>query len=161
MGPTSPRRLTLGELKSLVMFYRDRLSPEHAQAVGKLLGVRPAVESRTMGDPLRGIGVGATALDKIKAGIKLCNQVDVREVGGKLGLDPVRPICPGCGRGGTSSVAFVGNVLNCKYDTCGKAGKTNRGPCDLVLQVAFNATELKGHSRQVMAWFRENFGVMT
>jgi hypothetical protein len=159
MGATSPRRLSLDELKSLVMSYRQRLSPEQAGAVGKLLGVRPAVETRTMGQSVLGVGGGDTALDKIKAGIKLCNQVDVREVGAKLGLDRERPICPGCGRGGTSSVAFVGNVLNCKYETCSKVGKTNRGPCDLVLQMALNANELKGHSRQVMAWFRDNFGV--
>ena len=83
----------------------------------------------------------------------------IREVGARLGLDNEKPLCPNCGSGGGSDVAYLDdrNLLNCKHGRC--AGRPNRTPVDLVAKVVFgcdNIAGTKGVVTQVLQWFTSN-----
>ncbi len=92
------------------------------------------------------------------------NEVPVREVAARLGIDSESPTCPGCGAANAGSdVAFLeeGNGLKCLHATCGARFWT---PVDLVAKVAFEVDQIKG-SRGVVArvveWFARELNVVT
>src|SRR5690606_5260384 len=131
-GANNPRRLTVDELQALVGYYRRMLTAEQRAAVAKTLGLRPARP------PSRACSGGSR-----HGGLAACNQVPIREVAARLGIDPDKPVCPACGSGGSGSdVAFLDelNLLNCKHNRC--SGRPNRTPVDLVAKVAFGCDNL-------------------
>ncbi len=146
-GAADPRRLTLVELRALLSRYRGLLTPEQRAAVGKLLNVR----AERMPQPDR---VG---------GLRACNEVPIREVATRLGIDAQKPVCPWCSSGGQKTdVAFLAdrNLLNCKHTRC--ATRENKTCVDLVAKVAFgcdNVAGTKGVARKILGWFHTNFGV--
>jgi putative DNA primase/helicase len=158
-GSSTPRALTSDELAKLLESYEARLTPEQAAAVEKLgaasdggaVVAGPQQAARRAAED-RGDALGAV------------NKVPIREVGARLGLDSDKPICPGCGSGGGSDVAYLdglgANVLNCKHARC--ATRPNRTPVDLVAKVAFGCDSIKGTKGlvpKVLAWFETNFAV--
>lgn len=148
-GFPNPHRLTQDELRGLVTYFRGRLTAEQRSAVAKTIGAS-APRAPTPRPEKRG-------------GLYECNGVPIREVAARLGIDPNKPICPGCGSGGSGSdVAFLddANVLNCKHARC--SSRPNRTPVDLVALIAFGCQTIKGTkgvSPRVVAWFSNNFGV--
>jgi hypothetical protein len=145
-----PRRLTLPELRALAGYYRSRLTQEQRSAVGKMLGVRPTPpKSRPAG--------------RVGSGLSACNEIPIRDVAAKLGIDRDKPTCPSCESGGSGSdVVFLDdvNLLNCKHARC--SARPNRTPVDLVAQVVFgcdNIAGTKGIAGKVLGWFQTNFGV--
>jgi hypothetical protein len=134
------RRLSLDELQALVAAARPE-APAHGDAPR----VRTSPEDAAPGE-----------------GLRTLNDLPIRDVGAKLGLDEEHPVCPWCGSGGTGTdVAFIEhNFLNCKHDRCSE--KPNRTPVDLVAKITFGCDNIKGSKgivTQVMTWFAENMGV--
>jgi hypothetical protein len=149
-----PRRLSHEDLRALLVHYRRLLTNEQRASVAEKLGIRkPQIRQQ----PLR------PASSSGGGGLRMCNQVPIRDVAAKLGVDPEKPVCPGCGSGGAGSdVAFLDdrNLLNCKHNRC--SVRPNRTPVDLVAAVAFDCNNLAGTNgvaSQVLGWFRTNFGV--
>ena len=150
-GAHTPRRLTMDELQAVVSYHRKMLTAEQRAAVAKTLGVRPtrpATRAPTGG--------------RQQGGLSACNAVPIREVATRLAIDPDKPVCPGCGSGGSGSdVAFLDelNLLNCKHNRCSE--RPNRTPVDLVAKVAFGCDNLagtKGLAKQVCDWFEAELG---
>lgn len=96
-------------------------------------------------------------------GLRTLNDLPIRDVAVKLGLDEEHPVCPWCGHGGErTDVAYVeaNNNLNCKHPECSE--RPSKTGIDLVAKVAFDCNELKGSSGivpKVMTWFAENMGL--
>lgn len=149
-GAADPRQLTLDELRALVLHFRTRLNPEQRAIVAKSLGVRPP--------PTAPVTVNRRGAD-----LRACNAIRIRDVATKLGIDPDKPICPGCGSGGGGSdVAFLDapNVLNCKHNRC--SARSNRTCVDLVAKIAFDCDTIqgtKGVAPKILGWFNSHFVV--
>jgi len=156
-GSTTPRALTFDELTKLAERYKARLTPEQAAIVEKTQGTKNdgVVTSEVSRD---------RADDQRDDVLALANKIPIRDVAVRLGLDGEKPICPGCGSGGGSDVAFLdglgANVLNCKHARC--AARPNRTPVDLVAKIAFGCDTIKGTKGivpKVLSWFESSFGL--
>lgn len=147
--PKKLHRITMDELRGLVTYFRGCLTGEQRKMVAKMIGAPSS--TRTPSPPPK------------RGGLYDCNGVPIRDVAAKLGIDRDKPICPGCGSGGSGSdVAFLddANVLNCKHARC--SSRPNRTPVDLVAKVAFGFDSIqgtKGIAPRVIGWFMSNFGV--
>jgi hypothetical protein len=149
-GATHPRALTLDELKALLAHFKERLTEAQRQKLAGATG-----RSRPKATTASSTGASSD-------GLAAANGVSVREVAAKLGIDTGRPLCPWCGSGGGSDVAFLdalgANLLNCMHNRCSK--RPNRTPVDLVAKAAFGVDDIKGSSGtvvKVLDWFEEHF----
>jgi len=154
-GSPTPRALTFDELRALLARYRSRLTPEQAAKVGEPAKGAPQPE-RQQGQEYKSTADADNPLRE-------ANQIPIRDVGGRLGLDRDHPVCPGCGSGGNGSdVAYLDdkNLLNCKHARC--SARPNRTPVDLVAKIAFqcdNIAGTRGVVSHVLGWFVSNFGL--
>jgi P4 family phage/plasmid primase-like protien len=149
IGPATPRRLTLDELRELVMVLRDQLPEDRRGDVDKELAGPPS-----KGAPRSAPQRTARASSPGEGACDVVNRdLPVQDVLARLGLlDGDRPICPGC-READSGVAIVGNGLKCSHNRCAQKGysKGFRTVVDLVM-------EAQGlDARGALAWVRAEF----
>ena len=150
LGPETPRRLTLDELRGLVLALRDQLPEDRRADVDKELAGPPSKDaSRTAHAHQRAARAGG--------GERACDVVNrtlpVQDVLSRLGLlDGDRPICPGC-RESDKGVAIVGNGLKCHHNRCANRGynKGFRTVVDLIAEV--EGLDVSG----VLSWVRAEF----
>lgn len=126
--PRIVQRVTLPELKALVITLREDCNDAGRAAVDGELGIKwprtatPSPSARAPGDG---------PFDRAKA-------VPIGEVLSWLGLlDGDQPTCPGCGLSDGSSVAIVSNGLKCSHERCSSKGYARgfRTPVDVVAEV--------------------------
>ena len=159
IGSATPRRLTLDELRELVMVLRDQLPEDRRGDVDKELAGPPSKgASRTALAPgaaprsapqrtARASSPGEGACDVVN------RDLPVQDVLARLGLlDGDRPTCPGC-READSGVAIVGNGLKCSHNRCAHKGHSKgfRTVVDLVMEV--EGIDARG----ALAWVRAEF----
>ena len=143
-------RLDRAELDRLLRTLECRLSADQIARVEKATGGPngcPASQPAPTASPSKDSGTDT---------LRRLNEVPIREVASRLGIDADHPVCAWCGSGGSGSdVAFIEhNLINCKHARCSE--KPNRTPIDLVAKVAFHCDNIKGTKgvvRQVIGWF--------
>jgi putative DNA primase/helicase len=132
VAPVAPVRVGMDALRR----YLDRLlpkitEPKQINEIGRLMGRKPAQAASAP--------AGHSAPPAPDDAFRAANAVPVARVAEWLGLsNGDRPICPGCGLTGDSSVAYVGNGIKCSHARCaflGVAGRPGfRSVVDIVME---------------------------
>lgn len=157
LGPATPRRLTVDELRALVAGLRGELGTDEARAaVDVALAGAPAKVARPA--PPRPAASGSAAAPSSTPAqgdtSRAANyDIPVAEVLSRLGLlDGNQPVCPGCGES-DNGVAIVGNGLKCSHNRCSQKGHSAgfRTVVDLVIER--EGLEFSG----ALDWLRREF----
>ncbi|MCE7892310.1 MAG: hypothetical protein DYH12_21840 [Sorangiineae bacterium PRO1] len=154
LGPAEPHRLTLDELRALVMALRAELPTDEARAaVDAALADAPA---RTAPRP-PSVGAAPAARPSGDSGDDFlkAREIPVGEVLARLGLlDSDHPVCPGC-READSGVAIVGNGLKCSHNRCSSKGAPGRPGFRTTIDLVMEAQGLD--AKEALGWLRETF----
>lgn len=169
LGPETPRRLDLVELRALVMGLRGELPTDEARAeVDAELAGATAKGASKASKASKATSNGHAPADRPSAtssarsgatsstggdDFRRANEIPIGDVLDALGLlDGDRPRCPGCGES-DKGVAIVGNGLKCSHNRCAGKGFRDgfRTVIDLVVEV--EGVEAAG----ALAWLREAF----
>jgi hypothetical protein len=148
LGPEAPRRLTLDELRELVMALRDQLPEDRRGDVDAALKEpKPKSTTAETRSPAMAPHNGADGA------FKVANEIPIRDVLTRFRLlDGDRPTCPGC-READSGVAIVGNGLKCSHNRCN--GKGYRDGFRTVVDLVAEVEGLEAGA--AMRWLRANF----